>query len=318
MTFPLDDLLEKTSRTFALAIPLLPTPAREAVGLAYLLFRVADTFEDAARWPREARLDALEQLAEVLELEGPEQHRAASVLVRRAAERPPVDHEGYLELLGALPGLLEEVARLPEPVRAVVLRHTLRTTEGMARVVTRTDERGNLALATRAELRDYCYVVAGIVGELLTELFLVLTPSLSDQGAALRAEMVAFGEGLQLVNILKDADGDAVEGRVFLPAAMPRADVFALARADLEAGERYVSALQRGGAPEGYLAFTGLSLALAWRAIDGLERHGAGHKVSRDDVGRIFESLQGVLERGEPVSPRVIAGPPLPLGRGLG
>ena len=43
MTFPLDDLLEKTSRTFALAIPLLPTPAREAVGLAYLLFRVADT-----------------------------------------------------------------------------------------------------------------------------------------------------------------------------------------------------------------------------------------------------------------------------------
>jgi len=42
-----DGLLQKTSRTFALAIPLLPEPTRTAVGAAYLLFRVADTFEDA-------------------------------------------------------------------------------------------------------------------------------------------------------------------------------------------------------------------------------------------------------------------------------
>jgi phytoene/squalene synthetase len=32
---------------FALAIPLLPEPTRNRVGIAYLLFRIADTFEDA-------------------------------------------------------------------------------------------------------------------------------------------------------------------------------------------------------------------------------------------------------------------------------
>ena len=42
----LHDLLERTSRTFALAIPLLPGPLDRAVTVSYLLFRIADTFED--------------------------------------------------------------------------------------------------------------------------------------------------------------------------------------------------------------------------------------------------------------------------------
>ena len=52
----LDDLLEKTSRTFALSIPVLPEPTRREVMIAYLLFRIADTFEDAAHWQPEARI----------------------------------------------------------------------------------------------------------------------------------------------------------------------------------------------------------------------------------------------------------------------
>ncbi|HZD06425.1 MAG TPA: squalene/phytoene synthase family protein, partial [Longimicrobiales bacterium] len=39
-------LLDRTSRTFALNIPLLPQPTRREVTVAYLLFRIADTFED--------------------------------------------------------------------------------------------------------------------------------------------------------------------------------------------------------------------------------------------------------------------------------
>jgi len=46
-----EELLEKTSRTFALSIPVLPEPTRRQVMIAYLLFRIADTFEDAAHWP---------------------------------------------------------------------------------------------------------------------------------------------------------------------------------------------------------------------------------------------------------------------------
>ena len=43
----LEELLENTSRTFALSIPVLPEPTRRQVMIAYLLFRIADTFTDS-------------------------------------------------------------------------------------------------------------------------------------------------------------------------------------------------------------------------------------------------------------------------------
>ena len=73
-----------------------------------------------------------------------------------------------------------------------------------------------------AELRDYCYIVAGIVGEMLTELFLLDRPGLAPAADYLRARSRLFGEGLQLVNILKDADVDASEGRVYIPRGAAR------------------------------------------------------------------------------------------------
>lgn len=294
----LDDLLTKTSRTFALAIPLLPEPTRRAVSVAYLLFRVADTFEDSTTWPREERLDALETFVELLELSPAERSGEAKRLSAAWLDRPPVEHEGYLELLRELPAVLAQLDELAPAVKQLVVKHTVRTTEGMASVVARADERGNLRLGSVRELKDYCYIVAGIVGELLTEVFLHDSPSLATQQRELEQRMRSFGEGLQLVNILKDAGDDAVDGRVYLPPSVPRAELFALARTDLEDANRYVQALQRGGAPRGFLAFTGLSLVLAFAALDRIEADGAGAKVSRQDVMHLFETLERKLDGG--------------------
>jgi farnesyl-diphosphate farnesyltransferase len=294
----LDDLLLKTSRTFALAIPMLPEPTRKAVGVAYLLFRIADTFEDSTTWPREKRLDALEAFVDLLEGEPAMREREAQRLVTQWMAVPPVDHAGYLELLGETPGLMKALHSLEPKVAARVVHHAVRTTEGMASVIARADERGNLRLGSVRELKDYCYLVAGIVGELLTDVFLLDTPSLAQERAALEKTMIDFGEGLQLINILKDANDDAKDGRVYLPTNVTRAELFALARADLEGGLRYVQALQRGGAPRGYLGFTGLSLSLAFAALDQLESRGAGAKVSRQEVGEIFAALEQELDSG--------------------
>src|SRR5438477_258431 len=83
-----------------------------------------------------------------------------------------------------------------------------------------------------AYLRAYCYAVAGIVGEMLTELFVLGRPGMQAVAGDLRKHAAAFGEGLQLVNILKDARPDAVEGRTFLPRQAPLREVFVLARQD--------------------------------------------------------------------------------------
>jgi farnesyl-diphosphate farnesyltransferase len=302
----LDDLLMKTSRTFALAIPLLPEPTRHEVGVAYLLFRIADTFEDATTWPRQTRIEALRTFAAAMQLEGSQRVARVQELVPQWLAVPPVTHEGYLELLREAPGVLAALDDMPLEMQRILVRHTVRTAEGMAEVVARSDERGSLRLDSMKDLTDYCYVVAGIVGELLTEVFVFDAPSLTAHRAQLEQHMLAFGEGLQLVNILKDQGSDATDGRVYLPVGVSRAEVFTRARRDLDAANRYVQSLQQGAAPRGYLAFCGLSLVLAFAALDRLEADGAGAKVSRDDVARLFGRLQEQLDVGGPLDLRAL------------
>jgi farnesyl-diphosphate farnesyltransferase len=293
----IDRLLQRTSRTFALAIPELPEPLRREVGVAYLLFRVADTFEDATHWPRADRLSALAAFDHLLQ--EPSRDEAARLAAAWVAARP-CDHEGYLELLGALPGVLAELDGFKPTRRAAIVRHTLRTSEGMAGFVAAGTEDGSLRLAALGDLQHYCYIVAGIVGELLTELFLDFTPSIERARPALTRDAARFGEGLQLVNILKDADSDARHGRVYLPPGLDRSRILALARADLEVAARYVLTLQAAGAPRGVVGFTALPVLLARATLDCVERFGAGTSISRADVAALCGRLQSDLDAGAP------------------
>jgi farnesyl-diphosphate farnesyltransferase len=306
----LDDLLVKTSRTFALSIPRLPEPLRHEVTIAYLLFRIADTLEDATRWSTARQIEQLGRFAELLR--EPSAARAR-VLAADWLATPPLDHAGYLELLGATPALAEALAALEPRARGIVLDHTLRTVDCMADFVRRRGERERLVLVDLADLQAYCYAVAGIVGEMLTELF-VLACRLDAFAQTLRRHAVPFGEALQLVNILKDAQTDSREGRSYLPASVDRAEVFALARRDLEGAGIYVSTLQRAGAPRGLVAFTALPVLLAWRTLERVEQDGPGSKLTREDVRRITDALEAALAEGRaavgPGAARLDAPPP--------
>lgn len=274
----IDDLLVKTSRTFALAIPLLPAPTRKTVSLAYLLFRIADTLEDATEWARAERVVGLGKFVDALH----ELDDARAIDLRdRWMKRPPCAHAGYRELLDRMPEVFTAVRDLPSGARAIVIDHAVRTAEGMARIVTHGTERGGIDLQSIKELRAYCYVVAGIVGELLTRLFLHDAAQLEVVRVDLEETMVLFGEGLQLVNILKDERDDAGDGRSYMPKAIARVEILTLARADVRAAERYVDALRRGRAPSGFVAFTGLCASLASASLDRIEKSGAGAS-SRD------------------------------------
>ncbi|MDP3274357.1 MAG: squalene/phytoene synthase family protein [Deltaproteobacteria bacterium] len=289
----LDELLVKTSRTFALAIPLLPEPCKLEVTIAYLLFRIADTFEDAAVWPREQRLAALGDFAALLSK--PDPVRALELTTQWSAARP-IEHEGYLELLAETPAVLEALASLSPSARHIVTRHAIRTTEGMAEVVQRTDNRGNLQLRDVEDLKSYCYIVAGIVGELLTELFILDAPQLHAVAGELNQHAIAFGEALQLVNILKDSDDDAEDGRVFLPPKSERGPIFELAREDLRCAKRYVAALHEAEAPAGFLAFTSLPVLLAQATLDRVEALGPGAKVERGEVVAMMAHVHNAID----------------------
>ncbi len=289
----LGDLLQKTSRTFALAIPMLPEPTRQEVSVAYLLFRIVDTFEDATLWPPEVRIAALEEFAEVLE--SCDEGRARRLQERCARDRP-LEHPGYLELLDAIPLVVQAYQALGAPSREVLKLGVLRTARGMAKFAGRMDGSGGLALQSMQDLRNYCYLVAGVVGEMLTELFLLQAPRLAPSAAYLRDRSCQFGEGLQLVNILKDARSDSREGRVYLPAAVEIGSVFTLARQDMQRAGEYAAALQNGGADVGVFRFTSLLVRLAQATLVALESTGAGAKLSRDEVMAI--AAQVALDSG--------------------
>ena len=278
------DLLLKTSRTFALAIPLLPEPTRSTTCLAYLLFRVADTLEDAGTWSKVARLDALKEWADLLPGADPARAKVAS---RRWTANEVTHHEGYQQLMEAMPEVLGELWRMDAEPRRIVTEHALRTVKGMQSVLERGDDAGNVRIRTVEDLRDYCYIVAGIVGELLTELFVHDCPALKPVKQILVDNQVQFGEGLQLVNILKDESQDAEEGRVYLPSSVDRSTILDLARQDLVCARRYIGALERGG-PPGFSAFTALSAELAEKTLERLAEDGPGAKVPRATVLQMF------------------------------
>lgn len=274
-------LLVQTSRTFALAIPLLEEPLRSQVGLAYLLFRVADTLEDAPLWTRDRRGEALRSFARWLDRTGADDRWRE--IVREAT---PTRDAGCVELLERAGDVLDAAHANAARVTRSIVSHTRRTALGMATFVDRQDDRGAIVLTDVDDLRRYTYVVAGIVGELLTDLFTIQHEGLAAVRADLDADAVLFGEALQLVNILKDQAADRGEGRSYLPPDVPRDDVVALARTDLDRAARYVRTLATAGAPSGVVAFCELPVLLAEATLAALEV--GSLRISRDEVMRIL------------------------------
>ena len=297
----LEDLLEKTSRTFALSIPVLPEPTRRQVMIAYLLFRVADTFEDAAHWSAERRVEALQEFQKLLSDFTPEE---AARLTEKWTAAGASPNPGYRELIAGVPFVLDAFFTLDPEAVASVRQHVITSAEGMAEFVARSRD-GVLVLDDLEDLRAYCHCVAGIVGQMLTELFLFKRESLALIAPYLRERAAAFGEALQLVNILKDVALDENEGRSFLPRNVPRSEVFALARADLAVAGEYTLALQRAGAPRGLVEFCALPAELAWATLRKVEERGPGSKISHLELFAIRKRLERALDQNEPaVAPR--------------
>jgi farnesyl-diphosphate farnesyltransferase len=209
------EALLRVSRTFALNIRCLRGRMLETVRLAYLLCRAADTLEDS--WPGPpaevgARFDAL-----LAALDG-DAGAARSLATAAAAQHARAD----MDLLVRLPALLHVLDAL-RPDDAADVRRCVRTMAlGMRRYATRDAARGTRVpyLDDDAELHDYCYVVAGCVGEMLTRL-VARDIAGDDAGTAARRLELApvVGEALQLTNILLDWPVDVRRGRCHIPAS---------------------------------------------------------------------------------------------------
>ena len=207
-------LLERVSRTFALTIPRLPDALVDTVGNAYLLCRIIDTVEDELPVAPSVKdglyarfVDALDEAS----LAGPEP--GAEFAAELAALLPPSAPAGEIELAGDVVDVLRVTGAFSAPEREALRRCVATMARGMRRFETLGT--GGRGLEDTAALERYCYHVAGCVGEMLTELFCLYDPTM-DRARLMRLS-TAFGNGLQLTNILKDMWLDHARGVCWLP-----------------------------------------------------------------------------------------------------
>lgn len=279
----IDCLLQETSRTFALSIPLLPEPLRREVSVAYLLFRIADTLEDETAIAAADRAAALDLVASAAKQPETFTQTIGAVL---AAMNVPTDHDGYARLMRHTGFVLEAFDELSEHSKLLIAAHLSKTCHGMAVYVG-----GGAVPSTIDDLRAYCYTVAGIVGDLLTGLFAAASPVNTDQRDRLVELAPLFGEALQLVNILRDEHDDAACERRYLPTGTEREELIALAASDLHAAAAYVGILESADADPGTVAFNGINAMLAVETLVLVRADGPGMKVGRDRVRALFEKV---------------------------
>lgn len=281
-------ILGSVSRTFALTIPLLPPQIEKVVGNTYLLCRIVDTIEDAA------------------ELTPTEKQSLSKLFLNAVLEKAPVEsfvtpcleslkrysNQDELDLIANTPTVLRILQTCSLSDRVAVSRCVSIMSEGMSHFHGKQSPSG---LKDLLEFEEYCYVVAGVVGELLTSIFSTHSPAFAKQIKSHEALSIAFGQALQMTNILKDSPQDHVRGVSWKPAHISQVDLLKIAYQKLADSLTYIMLIPK--AEIGIRRFCFLAFGLAVMTLNKIvyrEQFISKHevKLSRKTVATFYSFTQ--------------------------
>ena len=204
------EMLEGVSRTFALTIPQLPPGLCRVVSNAYLLCRIVDTIEDEPGLSGARKNHFCQQFLRTLDGAKSAEPFSRQLCASLSSRTSPAEHE----LIRNVPRVLRITRSFSGPQREALQRCVRTMAKGMAQFQLRSEKHG---LQSLEELDQYCYFVAGVVGQMLTRLFCLHSPEIAKNHDALMALAISFGQGLQMTNILKDVWEDYRLGACWLP-----------------------------------------------------------------------------------------------------
>ncbi|HEY5894138.1 MAG TPA: squalene/phytoene synthase family protein [Chthoniobacterales bacterium] len=295
-------LLASVSRSFYLTIRALPKRLRHPIRTAYLLARATDTIADT---PQVAVDERLKHLLAVKSCASQDSDR--SKLVQTGIAFGPLQTNSAEKILIAgLPEIFADFDQLEEADRKDVMTVLDLIVRGQEKDLTAF--RHVRALLDEKALDEYTYLVAGCVGEFWTQ---VCSRKLRCFSREPVDQMLSwgrhFGQGLQLVNILRDVRADWENGRCYLPlgtAALDSQDAALIYRRWLQRaalllaeGWSYVLALKNLR-----LRFAcALPILIGIRTLNLLTRQNAlisreRVKVDRDEIKKIM--VQTLLRAG--------------------
>lgn len=226
-------ILGSVSRTFALTIPLLPPAIETVVGNTYLLCRIVDTIEDAVDVSPETKqklsklfLDAVHEKTPVEDFVNP-----CLLALHQYGNRDELD------LIAHTPTVLRILHTCSKDNQKAVSLCISIMSEGMSHF---HDKQSQAGLKDLPEFEKYCYVVAGVVGELLTTIFSNHSPAFAKNIKGHEALSIAFGQALQMTNILKDSPEDRARGVSWKPADTSQAELLEIAYEKLQDSLSYI------------------------------------------------------------------------------
>lgn len=213
-----DDMLLKVSRTFALNINVLSGRLKQSVLLAYLCLRIADTVEDDPQMTASEKKRLLDAFSNIFA--NYDKH-----LVKEFTDALPVEWSESKDpnhiLCRETATIVSLCTQLPQKHKGAISAVVIEMSFGMAKFAQKQEhdlKTGWFTIDSVAELDEYCYFVAGIVGKLLTQLFCEESRFLKDKDAkTLRSLEISFGLALQITNIIKDIQEDAKRKVCFIP-----------------------------------------------------------------------------------------------------
>lgn len=218
-------ILPGVSRTFAITIPVLPDSLAVVVANAYLLCRLADTIEDDVFLDQKQKSEFHQLFISVVE-----GSYDANIFARQLS--PLLSSK----ILPDERNLVENIAKIIRVTHSFSTREQEALTRCIRVMCSGMPEfqrnKSLTGLKDVGQLEEYCYVVAGVVGEMLTELFCVYCPDLEKKRDKMMKLAVSFGQALQMTNILKDMWDDRQRGACWLPRSVFFGDRLELEKLD--------------------------------------------------------------------------------------
>ena len=243
-------ILKDVSRSFYLSMRLLPEAMREPISLGYLLARASDTLADTEGLDAQLRFDMLTSFSD--SLHGGDLETWITKLNREVI--PNQKHEGEKVLLQNMQSVFEWLDSVPSDQKKAVHTVMENILRGQKLDIERFELQEDFRFTKDEELEEYCYLVAGCVGEFWTEIGQITLSDFSNiESAELKQRGINYGKGLQLINILRDLPSDLKQGRFYLPATDPENTQALMGESDrwrskartyLRDGETYANSLR--------------------------------------------------------------------------
>ncbi|MCC0176756.1 phytoene/squalene synthase family protein [Waterburya agarophytonicola K14] len=264
------ETLKQTSRTFYIPIARLPEKLQDAVASAYLCMRAIDEIEDTPDLDNQTKAYLLRNIS----------LRLQEIADINAYRGIGADLIPYKDVLPEVSLSIGEWASLADQSIAPRIWDA---TAAMADRMAYWAER-NWTISTKADLDRYTFSVAGAVGLLLSDLW-----AWYDGTETNRTQAIAFGRGLQAVNIVRNQGEDSLRGVSFIPDGWTNKDIQAYARRQLEQAALYIEALPKNSPA---LDFCQIPYVLAKGTLDAISI--GKPKLSRHDVLSLVEKFTNI------------------------